>query len=95
MNETSEATQTAQAKDEFFSADMHMFHITGFPQQSGVLTSKIEAPQGARLEVWRTGPASERHIPGPGAEASRSAPRASPSSTAATGPCTPRRDRGR
>src|ERR1035438_6275965 len=68
MSETNEAAQTARAKDEFFSADMHMFHVTGFPQQPGVLTCKAEAPQGARLDVWRTEPASERHIPGPGAE---------------------------
>jgi CotH kinase protein len=68
MDETSEATHTARAKDEFFSAGMYMFRVTGFPQQSGVLTSKAEAPQGARLEVWRTDPASNRHIPGPGAE---------------------------
>ena len=68
MDETSEATHTARAKAEFFSADMHMFHITGFPQRPGVLTRKAEAPRGARLDVWRTSPASDRHIPGPGAE---------------------------
>src|SRR2546421_888828 len=68
MSETNEATQTARAKDAFFSAGMHMFHVTGFPQQPGVLTSKAEAPQGARLDVWRTDPASDRHIPGPGPE---------------------------
>ena len=68
MNETSEPMRTAHAKDEFFSADMYMFHVTGFPQQPAVRTSKVEAPQGARLDVWRTDPASDRHIPGPGAE---------------------------
>ena len=68
MSATNEAAQTARAKDEFFAADMHMFHVTGFPQQPGVLTSKAEAPQHARLDVWRTDPASNQHIPGPGAE---------------------------
>lgn len=68
MDNTSEATHTMSAKAEFFSAGMHMFHITGFPQQSSVLTRKAEAPQGARLDVWRTSPDSDRHIPGPGAE---------------------------
>ena len=68
MDETNEATHTARAKDEFFSAGMYMFRVTGFPQQPGVLTHQAEAPQGARLDVWRTDPASNRHIPGPGAE---------------------------
>jgi hypothetical protein len=65
MDETRQATH---AKDEFFSADMYVFHVTGFPQPPDVLTRKAEAPQGARLDVWRTDPASDRHIPGPGAE---------------------------
>ncbi len=30
MDETSKVTHTAPAEDEFFSAGMHMFHITGF-----------------------------------------------------------------
>ena len=68
MDATSGAAPTAQAKDEFFAASMHMFHITGFPQQPGVLTREADAPHGARLDVWRTDPADDRHIPGPGAE---------------------------
>ncbi len=68
MTATKETTQTARAKDEFFAADMYMFHVTGFPQQPAVLTSKAEAPSGAQLNVWRTDPASNRHIPAPGAE---------------------------
>ena len=68
MDETSGATHTASAKDEFFSAGMYMFRITGFPQQPGVLTRQAKAPHGARLDVWRTNPASNLHIPGPGAE---------------------------
>ena len=47
---------------------MYMFHVTGFPQRSGVLTSPAGAPPGARLDVWRTDPADSQHIPGPGAE---------------------------
>ena len=38
MDATNGATHTARAKDEFFAASMYMFHITGFPQQPGVLT---------------------------------------------------------
>ena len=56
----------AQAKDEFFAASMYMFHITGFPQQPGVLPGQVDAPPGARLDVWGTDPADSRHIPGPG-----------------------------
>ena len=63
-----EAAHTGQAKDEFFAASMYMFHVTGFPQQSGVLTDPVGAPPGARLEVWRTDPADSEHIPAPGAE---------------------------
>ena len=44
-----------------------MFHITGFPQQPGVLTSKAAAPQDARLDIWPTDPASSHHISGPDA----------------------------
>ena len=66
MDETTQATtRAAHAKDEFFAADMHMFHVTGFPQPPDVLTRKAEAPPGARLDVWRTDPASDQHIPGP------------------------------
>jgi hypothetical protein len=68
MDETNGAKDTAAAKAGFFAADMHMFHITGFPQRSGVLTRKAEAPQGARLDTWGTSPDSDRHIPGPSAE---------------------------
>ena len=59
---------SAQAKDEFFAARMYLFHITGFPQQPGVLPGHVSAPAGARLDVWPTDPASEQHIPGPGPE---------------------------
>jgi hypothetical protein len=68
MDEASGATNTARVKDEFFSVGMYMFHVTGFPQQSGVLMRQVRAPRGARLDVWRTDPADTRHIPGPGAE---------------------------
>ena len=68
MSTTAETAHTAQAKDEFFAADMYMFHVTGFPQQPGVLTHPAGAPPGARLDVWRTDPADAQHIPGPGAD---------------------------
>jgi len=67
MSETSGAAGTHQATSEFFATDMHMFHVTGFPQQSGVRVRQAGAPPGARLEVWPTDPADDQHIPGPGA----------------------------
>ena len=79
MDETSGATHTASAKDEFFSACMYMFRITGFPQQPGVLTRQAKAPHGARLDVWRTNPASNCTFPARAPKASRSARRDSPS----------------
>jgi len=65
MDETRQATH---AKDKFFSAGMHVFHVTGFPPPPDVLTRKAGEQPGARLDVWRTDPASDRHIPGPGAD---------------------------
>jgi hypothetical protein len=57
---------SSQAKDEFFAASMHMFHITGFPQQPSVLLRPATAPPGARLDVWPTDPADPRHVTSPG-----------------------------
>src|SRR6266487_3949767 len=68
MDATSGAAHTTSDKDEFFAADMYLFHITGFPQQPGVLPGHVAAPTEARLDVWRTDPADSQHIPGPGAE---------------------------
>src|SRR6266498_6119124 len=68
MDATTGAAQAAQAKDEFFAARMYVFHITGFPQQPSVLLSQVDAPHGARLDVWPTDPAEDRQIPSPDAE---------------------------
>jgi hypothetical protein len=61
-------TGAGQVKAEFFDARMHMFHVTGFPHRREVLVSPEDAPDGARLDVWRIDPDDGRHIPGPGAE---------------------------
>ena len=55
----------AQEKADFFAASMHMVHITGFPRRQSVLVRPVHAPDGARLDVWRTDPDDERHISGP------------------------------
>ena len=66
MNETNEATQTARAKDEFFSADMYMFHVTGFPQQPGVLTQQggSAAGRAAGCVAYRPGQQPAHSRPG-------------------------------
>jgi hypothetical protein len=58
----------AQEKADFFDASMHMIHVTGFPRRQGVLVHPVEAPRGARLDVWRTNLNDERHISGPSGE---------------------------
>jgi hypothetical protein len=50
-------------KQEFFDADMYMFHVTGFRPGRGVLTEPVKPARGARLDVWKTDPADDRHIP--------------------------------
>jgi hypothetical protein len=50
-------------KPEFFDTDMYMFHVTGFRPGRGVLTEPVRPAHGARLDVWKTDPADDRHIP--------------------------------
>jgi CotH kinase protein len=64
MNATARA---AQGKAEFFDARMYLFHVTGFPHRRDVLVRPEDAPDGARLDVWRIDPDDDRHVPGPGA----------------------------
>ena len=63
-----DVTKGAEEKADFFGASMHMIHVTGFPRQQGVLVHPVEAPHGARLDVWQTDPTDERHISGPSGE---------------------------
>ena len=75
-------------QQEFFDADMYMVHVTGFRPGRGVLTEPVRPGDGARLDVWKTDPADDRHIPaldeGGGACSAR---RPSPSRTPATARC--------
>jgi hypothetical protein len=48
---------------EFFAADMYMVHVTGFRPGRGVLTEPVRPADGARVDVWKTDPADDRHIP--------------------------------
>jgi hypothetical protein len=56
---------TSLGKPEFFGADMHMFHVTGFRPGRGVLTEPVRAAR-ARLDVWETDPAARRAVSVPG-----------------------------
>ena len=53
-------------QQEFFDADMYMVHVTGFRPGRGVLTEPVRPGSGARLDVWKTDPADDRHIPAVG-----------------------------
>ena len=68
MDETSGATRTASAKEEFFSADMYMFRVEGLPAAARCADTQSGSAAGRAAGLWRTNPASGRHIPGPGAE---------------------------
>ena len=52
-------------QQQFFDADMYMVHVTGFRPGRGVLTEPVQPGRGARLDVWKTDPADDRHIPAP------------------------------
>jgi CotH kinase protein len=52
-------------QQEFFDADMYMVHVTGFRPGRGVLTEPVRPASRARVEVWKTNPADDRHIPAP------------------------------
>jgi hypothetical protein len=57
----------AMSKDEFFGRPLYMLHVTGWPGEavrpSEPLVKPVVAPAGARLALWPTDPADERHIP--------------------------------
>jgi hypothetical protein len=57
----------AMTKDELFGRPLYMVHVTGWPAEavrpSEPLQKPVVAPAGARLALWPTDPADERHIP--------------------------------
>jgi CotH kinase protein len=56
-------TRASLGQQEFFDADMYMVRVTGFRPGRGVLTEPVRPAPEARLEVWKTDPADDRHIP--------------------------------
>jgi CotH protein len=54
-------------KDEFFQQPLYMLHVTGWPPEAvrppKPLEEPVVAPDGARLALWPTDPADQRHIP--------------------------------
>src|ERR1035441_135397 len=57
-----EYVRASQGKPEFFDTDMYMIHATGFPHERAVLQRPLEAPDGARLELWRTDPRDRKAV---------------------------------
>ena len=57
----------AMSKDEFFGRPLYMLQVTGWPAEavrpSQPLVKPVVAPAGARLALWTTDPADQRHIP--------------------------------
>jgi hypothetical protein len=57
----------AMSKDEFFGRPLYMLRVTGWPAEavrpSQPLVKPVVAPAGARLALWPTDPADQRHIP--------------------------------
>jgi hypothetical protein len=57
----------AMSKDEFFGRPLYMLHVTGWPaaavRPSEPVVKPVVAPAGARLALWPTDLADERHIP--------------------------------
>ena len=54
--------------DEFFDHPMYAVHVTGWPANAMQPEQPVDAPAGARLEVWRIDPADAQPNPAPGAE---------------------------
>jgi hypothetical protein len=54
-------------KDELFRQPLYMLHVTGWPAEAvrppEPLEEPVLAPAGARLALWPTDPADQRHIP--------------------------------
>ena len=54
-------------KDEFFRQPLYMLHVTGWPAEAVRAPEPLEepvlGPAGARLALWPTDPADQRHIP--------------------------------
>ncbi len=54
--------------DEFFDQPMYAVHVTGWPANAMQPEKPVNAPAGARLEVWRIDPSDGQPTPAPGAE---------------------------
>lgn len=52
-------------KDEFFSQEMYLVAVTGWPPDKLTPEDPVRSPVGARFALWATAPADARHIPSP------------------------------
>jgi CotH kinase protein len=58
----------SKGKAEFFEQDMYMIHVTGWPPGCFTPDEPVESLGDARLELWRTDPRDDRHLPPPDQE---------------------------
>jgi hypothetical protein len=55
-------------KTEFFGWKMYVVHVTGWPADAFTPEEPVASSGNARLELWRTDPSDDRHVPPPGQE---------------------------
>ena len=55
-------------KTEFFSWEMYVVHVTGWPADAFTPEEPVASSGDARLELWRTDPRDDRRVPPPGQE---------------------------
>ncbi len=58
----------AIAKSEFFSADMYLVRVSGWPPDAFTPETPVTSSGDARLELWRTDPRDDRRVPPPDRE---------------------------
>jgi len=60
--------RASQGKGEFFNVDMYMVHVKGLNLPHPILARPLTSAGNYSLELWRTDPEDDRHIPPPGDE---------------------------
>jgi hypothetical protein len=58
--------KASRGKQEFFDQAMYLVAVTGWPGDKMQPEEPVDAPPGARLELWATDPLDARRLPPPG-----------------------------